>query len=191
MSYHRLPTPTPAEAGNALRDALVQVCESSFFAFVEPCEPDRFAEIVRQLERAHRGVGRPAPTVPPPTSSVWLKASVTFIGCFAGAIEVVVPEPLARWLVASLVGLPHEEPSELELPEHQVFDGIGEFANMVCGAWLTDLSGSGAFELGSPAVTRMAPDWSLVADLGQQDEGGYRLCVNDVPVRIRVRFSAD
>jgi hypothetical protein len=190
MSYPKSPTPTPSEAAVALQAALVQVCENSCFAFVEPCEADRFAENVKQLERSHRGaVGKAVAT--PATSSIWLKASVTFIGCFAGAIEIVVPEPLARSLVASLIGLAADEPSAIPMSEHQLFDGLGEFANMVCGAWLTDLSGSGAFELGSPAVTRMAPDWSPVTDWGQQDEGGYRLCVNDVPVRIRVRFSTD
>ena len=185
MSYQRSQMPTPADAVAALQNAVVQVCESSFFAYVEPCEPDRFAEAVRQLERSHRASAGLAP------SSIWLKASVSFIGCFAGAIEVVVPEPLARWLVSSMIGLPENEPPAVEMSEHELFDGLGEFANMLCGACLTDLSGSGAFELRPPAVTRMALEWSPAAGWGKQDDEGCRLCVNDVPARIRVRFSTD
>lgn len=188
MSYSKSPAPMPAEAMDALREALVQVCEKSFFAYVEPCEPARFAELVEQLAAGAQ-----------PGSSEWLKASVTFTGGFGGAIEIVLPERLARWMVASLIGTSQNtelqqlevELQQVELSEHQLFDGIGEFANMVCGAWLTDLSRTRAFELRPPAVTRMSPEWSPAADSHSHEDGGHRLCVNDLPVRVRSRLATN
>jgi hypothetical protein len=178
MSSPRLPAQAPADASAALRDALSEVCEQSFFAFVEACPPERFAELVEQISPA-RTAGRSKP-------SEWLKASVAFTGPFGGAIEVMLPERLARSLVASLLG----EPADAVMPEHRVFDGIGEFANMVCGTWLTGMS-ERAFALRPPAVTRMAPDWTPLSESVRADERGHRLCVNDVPVRVRLRAIAD
>lgn len=186
MSYYKSPVPTSAEAANALRDALVQVCEQSFFAYVEPCEPERFAALVEQLNASA-----------PARSAEWLKASVTFYGGFSGAIEIVLPEPLARWLVASIIGtsqdakLPQLEIAlqQMMFSEHQIFDGIGEFANMICGAWLTDLSGCPAFDLQPPAVTRMSPEWSPAAKSRSNRDVGFQVCVNDLPATIRLRLS--
>ena len=179
MSSPRLPVQAPADASALLRDALFDVCEQSFFAFVEPCSPERFAELVAQVEplTADRRAKR----------SEWLKASVAFSGPFGGAIEVVLPERLARSLVGSLLG----EPPEAAMPEHQIFDGIGEFANMVCGAWLTGFSDRQAFGLRPPAVTRMASGWSPLSENGSGEERGHRVCVNDAPVRVRLRHMGD
>jgi CheY-specific phosphatase CheX len=47
-----------------------------------------------------------------------------------------MPEPLGMWLVTSLLGMQANE----TLEEVAQFDGVGEFANMVCGAWLSRLS---------------------------------------------------
>ena len=125
--------------------------------------------------------------------SEWVKASLSFTGtAFSGTIDVLLPMRLARQLVASLLGLSQEvELHEVEMREHQVFDGIGEFANMICGAWLTDLSGSQAFNLDAPEVGRMPFDWNPLADSSADGEQGYRLCVDDLPWRIRVRPSND
>jgi hypothetical protein len=177
----------PADASLALRDAFVDVCENSFFAYVETCDAQRFAELAEQSSRTARAIldgdagqaaakARRAP-------SEWLKASVGFGGHFAGAIEVILPEGLARWLVVSLTG----EDTDAEIAEHQVFDGLGEFANMVCGAWLTNLSPRQPFELRPPAVTRMAPDWTPLTDSSWNDDRGHRMVVNDLPVRLRFR----
>jgi len=211
MSYHESPAPISADAVDALFVAIVEVCETSFFAFVESCEPVRFAELV----------GRLAPPMEPPVEmqfpalkrrdgtsgraafdsgrvdrskvSEWVKASLSFTGtAFSGTIDVLLPMRLARQLVASLLGLSQEvELHEVEMREHQVFDGIGEFANMICGAWLTDLSGSQAFNLDAPEVGRMPFDWNPLADSSADGEQGYRLCVDDLPWRIRVRPSND
>lgn len=178
MSSHESPAPIPAEADDALFVAVVQVCETSFFAYVESCEPVRFAALVQPLDSP---------------SAEWLKSSVAFTGSlFSGTVEVMLPVRLARQLVASLLGVSQQvELHEVEVLDHQVFDGIGEFANMICGAWLTDLGGSQAFQLEPPKVTRMPSDWSPMADSSEKDDHGYRLCVNDLPLRIRVLLSTD
>jgi hypothetical protein len=211
MSYHESPAPISADAVDALFVAVVEVCENSFFAFVESCEPDRFATLVERLappveqreempfpalKRRDGRSGRAASEsgrADRPKLSQWVKASLTFTGsAFSGTIEVLLPVRLARQLVASLLGLSQEvELHEVELREHQVFDGIGEFANMICGAWLTDLSGSQAFNLEPPEVSRLPFDWSPLADSNAEGEQGYRLCVDDLPWRIRVRPSND
>src|SRR5262245_26843506 len=169
-------SPAPTDAGLTLRDAFIDVCENSFFAYVETCDPRKFAELAKRCHEA-----RTQPNV-----SEWLKAAIGFGGPFPGAIEVILPEPLGRWLVGSLLGSDPEE----ELPEHQVFDGVGEFANMICGAWLTNLAQRQAFELRAPAVTRMARDWTPMSDSSWNDERGHRLAVNDLPVRLRFRALA-
>jgi hypothetical protein len=208
MSYQESPAPITADAVDALFVAVVEVCENSFFAFVESCEPDRFAALVERLvpmveQRAEppspaakkrgRRTGRGAESgrVDPPRVSDWVNASLTFTGsALSGTMEVLLPVRLARQLVASLLGLSQEiELHQVELLEHQVFDGIGEFANMICGAWLTDLSGSQAFNLAPPEVSRLPFDWSPLADPSAEGEQGYRLCVDDLPWRIRVRPS--
>jgi hypothetical protein len=184
MSFAKSPAP-PADAGIALRDAFTDVCENSFFAYVEQCEPLRFAEVVDRFDQQTRwpdggaAAGRK-------TQSEWLKSSVGFRGPFAGAIEVIMPEHLARTLVTAILG----EAPEAGLPEHQVFDGVGEFTNMVCGAWLTNMCSAQAFELRAPAVTRMAVDWTPVTDAGWNDDLWHRLAVNDLPVRVRFRPQA-
>ena len=180
MSSHRSPVQVPADASTLLRQALFDVCEQSFFAYVEACSPERFSELVGQISPAQPdAAGRPAVRVKP---SEWLKASVAFTGPFGGAIEVILPERLARALVGSLLG----EAPEAPMPEHQIFDGIGEFANMVCGAWLTGFSDKQSFALRPPAVTRMAPAWTPLSE-ASADDRGHRVCVNDEPVRVRLR----
>ncbi len=175
----------PPDAGLTLRDAFVDVCENSFFAYVETCDARRFAELAEQWSetaRAYEGGERPRR----PAVSEWLKASIGFGGPFPGAIEVILPEALARSLVTSILGTDPEE----VLAEHQVFDGLGEFANMICGAWLTNLAQKQIFELRAPAVTRMAPDWTPVKDSSWNDERGHRLAVNELPVRLRFRAAS-
>ena len=56
-----------------------------------------------------------------------------FRGASTGLVEVVLPERLGTWLVVSLLGLPPES----TIKDHQLLDGVGEFANMVCGTWLS------------------------------------------------------
>ena len=190
MPYHESPMPTPTETDDALYVALLHVCERSFFAFVEACDRLQFAVLVGKTQSQ------------PPLQNVdgleemaaqrprWLKASVAFDGnSSSGAIEIVLPERLARWLVASLLGITTEvDLGQVELLDRQVFDGTGEFVNMVCGAWLTDRSGSEAFSLGSPEVTRISAGWSPLEDSSNEPHG-LQVSVNELPLQIFIRSS--
>ena len=171
----------PADAAATLRLAFIDVCENSFFAFVEESSPEHFAALVNQCAAACIAEAGAAPR-----QAEWLRASVGFTGAFAGAVEVALPERLAASLVGTMLG----EEVDSTMPEHWLFDGVGEFANMVCGAWLTKLCNSQAFELRPPAVTRMIVGWTPAADSSGDDDRSQRLAVNDFPVRIRFRASA-
>ena len=183
MSLSKSPAQS-LEAGIALRDAFIDVCESSFFAFVEVCDAHKFAVLAEECSRSVRAAqDGMSSSGSKQVESEWLKASVRFSGTFSGVVEVILSERLARTLIASLLG----EAPESEFAEHQIFDGLGEFANMICGAWLTNMSQRTAFELRAPAVTRMAKDWSPITDSSWNDGQGYRMAVNDLPVRLRFR----
>jgi len=165
---------TPTDLHDTLQAALIEVGENAYFVFVEPCDAGAFATLAEQ-ER-ERGSHEPR--------LGWLMASVRFTGAFSGSVEIVLPERLGHWLVTSLLGMTPED----ELPETQMFDGVGEFANMVCGAWLSRVGDQALFELKVPAVTRMAREWSPVGDGRGREELMCRMVsLNDSPMRIRVR----
>jgi hypothetical protein len=160
---------TPTDLHDTLQAALIEVGENAYFVFVEPCDAGAFATLAEQ-ER-EKGPG-------------WLMASVRFTGAFSGSVEIVLTEWLGHWLVASLLGMSPDE----GLPETQMFDGVGEFANMVCGAWLSRVGDQALFELKVPAVTRMAAEWNPVGDGRGREELMCRMVsLNDSPMRIRVR----
>jgi hypothetical protein len=160
---------TPTDLHDTLQAALIEVGENAYFVFVEPCDAGAFATLAEQ-ER-EKGPG-------------WLMASVRFTGAFSGSVEIVLTERLGHWLVTSLLGMSPED----EMPETQMFDGVGEFANMVCGAWLSRVGDQALFELKMPAVTRMAAEWNPVGEGRGREELMCRMVsLNDSPMRIRVR----
>jgi hypothetical protein len=160
---------TPTDLHDTLQAALIEVGENAYFVFVEPCDAGTFATLAEQ-ER-EKGPG-------------WLMASVRFTGAFSGSVEIVLTERLGHWLVTSLLGMSPED----DLPETQMFDGVGEFANMVCGAWLSRVGDQALFELKMPAVTRMATEWNPVGEGRGREELMCRMVsLNDSPMRIRVR----
>jgi len=166
MSSAKSPVLTPSDLHDALQRALIEVSENAYFVFVEPSDARQFAAAVEQVKTA------------------WLKVSVTFAGAFAGSVEIALPEPLGNWLVVSLLGMETDQ----KLSEPQMFDGVGEFANMVCGAWLSKLSNRVRFELRVPAVTRMAPEWNPVVDTrGRQELPCRTVSLNDLPMRVLIR----
>ena len=166
MSSAKSPALMPAELHDALQQALIEVSENAYFVFVEPMNAGQFATAISQVTTA------------------WLKVSVTFVGAFSGSVEIVLPDRLGNWLVTSLLGMETDE----ELPEAQMFDGVGEFANMVCGAWLSKLSDRALFELRVPAVTRMAPEWNPQLDTrGRQELACRMVSLNELPMRVLVR----
>jgi len=166
MSFAKSPALNPSDLHDALQTALIEVSENAYFVFVEPADDAQFADSVGLVKDA------------------WLKVSVAFEGSFAGTVEIVLPEPLGMWLVTSLLGMQGHE----TLGELQEFDGVGEFANMVCGAWLSRLSDDCLFELRVPAVTRMTAGWNpIVETQGRQELVCRMVTINELPMRVLIR----
>jgi hypothetical protein len=177
---------TPTEADDALYVALMQVCDRSFFTLIESCNPSRFATLVKNASSAaalEDAEGEAAPAY----RLDWLKASVAFDGTFSsGELEIYLPARLARWLVASMLGVALQlDDGDLVDDEH-TFDGIGEFANIVCGTWLTELGRNQAFNLGTPTVTRVPAGWNPLAEVTTK-ERRQLVCIQELPMRLVVR----
>jgi len=153
-------TPELVEHHQSVQEALVEVAENSFFAFVDPLEGEALAEGVAAV-------------------SSWLEASVTFTGAFGGTMRIVVAEPLALELFASFLGL---EPGE-SADDARLFDLVGEFGNMVCGSWLTRSCQRRRFDLEHPSVVRQA---SAEPPAGGD---GLSLALNGQPVFVRLTFA--
>ena len=113
---------TLATDRKALDRALAIVVEQSFFAMVDP-----------------------VPSEAPAVEGAIVSACVTFEGSFSGSLTCRMPRALAHELTAVFIG---EEPSDGEA----VDDLAGEFVNMVCGRWLTDVAPQSLFRLDHPVV---------------------------------------
>jgi hypothetical protein len=152
-------------------DACVRVAEVSFYAYAEPCDATRLAELDAKLH-AQTG-GRPD----------WLRVFVRFSGDCHGHLTLDVPTMAAEELVAAFVGL-----GDAPLTEAETADGLGEFANMVCGAFLTDAGGRLDFALTRPDVVREPAGWNPMAALAASGREGtaYALAINDWPMVLRV-----
>lgn len=173
MSSVKSPGLTPADLYAVLQTALVEVSENAFFVFVEKCDARQFAVLAQQTPAKGAAGHGPA----------WLKSSIDFAGAFSGSIEIALPEHLGFWLVASLLGMSPDE----RLEDAQMFDGVGEFTNMVCGACLSRLGDASLFELRVPAVTRMAVEWNpLVEAPGRAELASLMVSLNESPLRVRV-----
>ena len=160
--------PTFAEHRAALQEALVNVAQEGFFAFAEICDADRFAEAVAMAGMRSDG-----------SADRWLRSRVEFNGAFAGAMEMTLPYALAADLLMAFTGLTPDE----AVPENHVFDSTGEFANMVCGTWLTHACVRRRFDLGSPFVMLACLPVERPTD-GQEE----LVLVNDQPVSLRLEF---
>jgi CheY-specific phosphatase CheX len=88
----------------------------------------------------------PVPENLPAVEGLIVSASVTFEGSFSGAVTCRMPRALAHELTAAFIG--EEVPSDGEV----VDDLAGEFANMVCGRWLTDVAPHSLFRVDQPVV---------------------------------------
>jgi hypothetical protein len=130
-----LPAALPADRA-ALDRALAIVAEESFFAMVDPVPDD-------------------VPAVDGPL----LNARVSFEGSFSGALSCRMPRGLVQELTAAFTG--EEVPSD----GAAVDDLAGEFANMVCGRWLTDVAPQSLFRLDHPVVTPVAAPSSAPSGL--------------------------
>ena len=157
-----LPKLTDPEAASALFEAVRAVAEQSFFAMAEPSDDRSFGVAAVQVSR-------------------WLVATVGFEqGPLSGTLSCTLPEHLANGLFDAFTGRDPGDPAPARLLVH---DLVGEFSNMVCGAWLTRIEGSRTFTLSHPSVEpamkpAAAGDMRLVA------------AIDDLPVAVDLRLSA-
>jgi CheY-specific phosphatase CheX len=107
----------------ALDRALRVVAEESFFAMVDPV-PGRMTSVKGSI----------------------LRACVAFEGSFSGSLTCRMSRELALELTAAFTG------EEVPSGGGTVNDLAGEFANMVCGRWLSDVAPHSLFRLDHPVV---------------------------------------
>jgi chemotaxis phosphatase CheX-like protein len=117
MSSTNLPAASVTDS-EALNRALAVVVEESFFAMVDP-----------------------VPRVVPAVEGSIVSACVTFEGSFSGSLTCCLPRALAHELTATFIG------EAVPFDGEAVNDLAGEFANMVCGRWLTDVAPQSLFRL--------------------------------------------
>lgn len=156
----------PAEHLETLTQVLIDVAQESFFSYAVVCPPDAFDQALAVTEAQPGGSGG------------WVSARVRFAGAFAGAVAIALPWRLATDLACGIAGL---MPGD-ELADSLVVDACGEFANMVCGAWLTRACVHRRFDLQPPQVSQEP------AAARPGGDGDVLLLVNDWPVRLTVAF---
>jgi hypothetical protein len=163
--------PAFADHATALGQALVEVAENSFFVFVSECDDDLFNEIASSAADGQQ--------------QDWIVADIAFAGAYAGRLTMRMPTTLARSLLGAFTGLEAGAP----VPEASLPDAAGEFANMVCGAWLTRTCQRRRFDLSPPRVERMSAGWRPPAFQPDGPQAGQigRL-VGDLPLRIELSF---
>jgi CheY-specific phosphatase CheX len=156
-----LPKLTDPEAASAMFEAVRSVAEQSFFAVAEPSDDRSFGIASTQVPK-------------------WLVATVRFEqGQLAGSVSCTLPERLATGLFDAFTG---RDPGEPQPSSTMVHDLVGEFSNMVCGAWLTRVESSRTFTLSHPSVEPAgqpgrAGDMRLVA------------AIDDLPVAVDLHLS--
>jgi CheY-specific phosphatase CheX len=153
--------PDALEHHDSVREALVEVAENSFFAFVDSVEADAAGELLAN-----------APG--------WIQATVAFEGAFGGSMRIALAEPLAAELFVAFLGL---DPGDLP-DDDRLFDLVGEFGNIVCGSWLTRSCKSRRFDLHHPEVVRLT-----TAEAPQARADQLVLSLNGQPVCLRLTFS--
>jgi CheY-specific phosphatase CheX len=80
-----------------------------------------------------------------------VSSTVRFAGDLAGSMSVTVPQPYARNLASSFLGITEAEVSPLVTRQF-----VSELTNMICGCVLTGLDSQGAFQLFTPTMGQVA-----------------------------------
>lgn len=133
MSSPMPPLPPDFEraVGGAIAVAVSTVAERSFFACVDRCDRPELDDI----------------------DAEWLVATVRFDdGPVCGSLACSLPTDLAERLFDAFSG---RDPGAALPLRHEVEDLIGEFSNMVCGAWLSRCEAHRVFRLSQPVVRRV------------------------------------
>ena len=165
-----------AEHQDALRYALTEVAETSFFAFACRCDAELFGE----MANAPADEGGPS-------GDRWVVADVAFDGACEGRLSVAMPEALARDLYVAFIGAePGSHPEDVA-----VIEAAGEFVNMVCGRWLTRSCERGPFSLRAPEGTRMPAGWTPLDERTPAEAGDIFALLNDAPLRARLALGSD
>jgi hypothetical protein len=134
MSSTMLQKLSEGGAAGAVVDAVEVVAEKSFFAVVDRGPEDVLKVLAESVQ-------------------VWMVATVRFEGGpVKGSMTCTVPEDLAYTLFDGFSG---RDPSEAVPGNRQLYDLLGEFANMVCGSWLSRCAAERAFRLDPPLVAHI------------------------------------
>ena len=155
-----LPKLSDPDTASAMFEAVRAVAEQSFFAVAEPGDDRSFEAAAAKVPR-------------------WLVATVRFEqGALVGSVSCTLPENLASGLFDAFTG---RDPGEDAPIATLVHDLVGEFSNMVCGAWLTRVESSRTFTLTHPSVEpavkpAAAGDLRLLA------------AIDDLPVAVDLRL---
>lgn len=153
-----------ADAGGTVYAAVADVAERSFFCLIDPCDTGRFADIALLHDE-------------------WLISTVHFDdGACSGSVTCRLPGALAARLVDAFSG---RDPSDPAPDTSEVMDLVGEFANMICGSWLTRAVNQRTFTLSSPVVVPM-PQGLVTANF---DDAGLLVVIEDLPCAVDVSFN--
>jgi Chemotaxis phosphatase CheX len=138
--------------------AVSDVAERSFFCLIDPCAAERFAELAAGHDE-------------------WLMSTVHFDdGQCTGSVSCRLPVALAIRLFDAFTG---RDPVEAAPPRGEMLDLVGEFANMICGAWLTKAINQRTFTLSPPTV--------IALERGEAGTG-LRVTIEELPCAIDVAF---
>ncbi len=159
MKWHER---APMSGGpDVVLSALTDVAETSFFAIVDPCDAARF----RDLSVAYRQ---------------WMTATVRFNepGC-AGEVRCHLPSALALRLFDAFSG---RDPGEPPPQDDEMHDLVGEFANMICGSWLTRAASDRTFSLSRPVVTDAVSPTAVADD-------AVVVAIDEYPSLVEIAFA--
>jgi hypothetical protein len=134
MSSTTLQKLSNPDAAGSMVAVIEAVAERAFFTVVDRCPEKVLTALAAKVPH-------------------WITATVRFEdGPLVGTVSCTLPEDLAHSLFDSFSG---RDPAEPVPSERQLYDLVGEFANMVCGSWLSRCATERAFRLGSPLVARV------------------------------------
>ncbi|MEQ1833276.1 MAG: chemotaxis protein CheX [Candidatus Eisenbacteria bacterium] len=162
----------------------------SLCSYTEPCDRAAFedawrlslptAPVTPPTAEERAVIAAAGLSQPPAPGDVWYATAVDFSGPFSGEVAIVLTRSLTLELYRSFAGMNLDEnPSEFEIR-----DFAAEFANVVCGSWLTKHYTQLKFDLAAPSVDVLLPDPSAPA-AGYNDFAAHLyLKINDIPVQV-------